>query len=406
MSLPPTAQVLENTTNNSLDLDSLDTSSVLAQNKSLQQSEWKGHVRVKVTRAAATIEGPSFATEAAAAKAESEVFGAKANPDQATMTLVETGSDVTENSDPIHADSLMNLHDDDFLPDSPLMMDNTQCINPCAAPHNGFRLPKSRQAHYGEVRNELSSTHTATSDYDFVHHHQQQQQQHSQHFAPSYETTNHLQYEDQNQSLAPNQEDNSIHHISMAYQMPVYEHQYHQESNHFHSPTSDTSMYHQVSNVLAPDAMDFFSNFDHNDHEDLMVPPPPPPPFNFDITDASPADDCSQPASPLNAMEDPCGSPSSAKKKTKKKQASPSQRKSRRSSSKSKSRVRSRRGSPPQRELTSRFRGVCWYKRTKRWVVQLKINGVRRHVGYFKDENAAAVAYEEAIREIRGDTTN
>ncbi|GBG24998.1 Hypothetical Protein FCC1311_012152 [Hondaea fermentalgiana] len=55
----------------------------------------------------------------------------------------------------------------------------------------------------------------------------------------------------------------------------------------------------------------------------------------------------------------------------------------------------------PPRRLTSRFRGVCWYKRTKRWVVQLKMAGLRKHVGYFKDELKAAQAYEEALREIQ-----
>jgi hypothetical protein len=55
---------------------------------------------------------------------------------------------------------------------------------------------------------------------------------------------------------------------------------------------------------------------------------------------------------------------------------------------------------PSKRQLTSSYRGVCWYKRTKRWVVQIKVNGVRRHVGYFKDEVAAGLAYEKAVEEV------
>jgi hypothetical protein len=52
-----------------------------------------------------------------------------------------------------------------------------------------------------------------------------------------------------------------------------------------------------------------------------------------------------------------------------------------------------------KRQPTSSYRGVCWYKRTKRWVVQIKVNGLRRHVGYFKDELTAAIAYDKALEE-------
>jgi hypothetical protein len=56
--------------------------------------------------------------------------------------------------------------------------------------------------------------------------------------------------------------------------------------------------------------------------------------------------------------------------------------------------------SDSQRQLTSSFRGVCWYKRTQRWVVQIKIRGVRVHIGYYKDEVEAATAYERAIKKV------
>mmetsp|Transcript_11061 Transcript_11061/g.18107 ORF Transcript_11061/g.18107 Transcript_11061/m.18107 type:complete len:220 (-) Transcript_11061:1103-1762(-) len=54
-----------------------------------------------------------------------------------------------------------------------------------------------------------------------------------------------------------------------------------------------------------------------------------------------------------------------------------------------------------QRNLTSSYRGVCWYKRTNRWVVQIKVKGVRKHIGYFKHELEAAHAYEKAIEKLR-----
>lgn len=53
-----------------------------------------------------------------------------------------------------------------------------------------------------------------------------------------------------------------------------------------------------------------------------------------------------------------------------------------------------------ERQLTSSFRGVCWYKRTQRWVVQIKIRGVRVHIGYYKDEVEAAKTYERVIKKV------
>lgn len=52
-------------------------------------------------------------------------------------------------------------------------------------------------------------------------------------------------------------------------------------------------------------------------------------------------------------------------------------------------------------KLTSQFKGVCWYKRTKKWVVQVKIRGIRQHVGYFDDEEEAAKAYKLALDDIK-----
>jgi hypothetical protein len=54
-------------------------------------------------------------------------------------------------------------------------------------------------------------------------------------------------------------------------------------------------------------------------------------------------------------------------------------------------------------EITSRFRGVCWYKRTKKWVVQTKIAGKRVHVGYFDDEEQAHTAYLDTVAKLRAE---
>jgi hypothetical protein len=50
--------------------------------------------------------------------------------------------------------------------------------------------------------------------------------------------------------------------------------------------------------------------------------------------------------------------------------------------------------------ITSKHRGVCWYRRTKKWVVQTKVNKKRVHVGYFSDEEEAAKAYLIAVANI------
>jgi len=59
-----------------------------------------------------------------------------------------------------------------------------------------------------------------------------------------------------------------------------------------------------------------------------------------------------------------------------------------------------------KRRLTSQYRGVCWYKRTKRWVVQIRVKGIRKHVGYFKNEVEAKVAYREALHELKKQTAS
>jgi hypothetical protein len=46
---------------------------------------------------------------------------------------------------------------------------------------------------------------------------------------------------------------------------------------------------------------------------------------------------------------------------------------------------------------SSRFRGVCWYKPTSKWLVQITIDGKSKHIGYFDDELDAARAYNDAL---------
>jgi hypothetical protein len=55
------------------------------------------------------------------------------------------------------------------------------------------------------------------------------------------------------------------------------------------------------------------------------------------------------------------------------------------------------------RPCTSRFKGVCWETRRGRWLATISKDRVQRRLGSFRDEVAAAQAYDEAARELFGE---
>ena len=56
-----------------------------------------------------------------------------------------------------------------------------------------------------------------------------------------------------------------------------------------------------------------------------------------------------------------------------------------------------------QRNSTSRYKGVSWNKRDKRWVSQIRVNGKIKVLGSFKEELKAAKAYDNFAKELHGE---
>ena len=52
---------------------------------------------------------------------------------------------------------------------------------------------------------------------------------------------------------------------------------------------------------------------------------------------------------------------------------------------------------------SSKYKGVSLYKKTGKWTAQIHINGRKKHLGYFKDEIAAALEYNIAAKKYFGE---
>ena len=55
-----------------------------------------------------------------------------------------------------------------------------------------------------------------------------------------------------------------------------------------------------------------------------------------------------------------------------------------------------------QTNNTSGYQGVTWHWPTQKWLSQIRANRQKRHLGLFETKEAAALAYNEAARELHG----
>jgi hypothetical protein len=67
------------------------------------------------------------------------------------------------------------------------------------------------------------------------------------------------------------------------------------------------------------------------------------------------------------------------------------------------SRSQNHANTPLSRANTSGFKGVYWAPHTARWRAAIKVNGKKRHLGYFYSANDAALAYEAAANKMFGE---
>ena len=53
---------------------------------------------------------------------------------------------------------------------------------------------------------------------------------------------------------------------------------------------------------------------------------------------------------------------------------------------------------------TSQYTGVSWYKKSKKWVAQIHVNGYKKYLGLFTDEYQAHLSYQSALSQLNNPT--
>ena len=57
----------------------------------------------------------------------------------------------------------------------------------------------------------------------------------------------------------------------------------------------------------------------------------------------------------------------------------------------------------PHYNSSSKYKGVYWHKRAKKWTAQIRVNDIRTHLGMFESQFCGALAYDEAARKHYGE---
>ena len=52
------------------------------------------------------------------------------------------------------------------------------------------------------------------------------------------------------------------------------------------------------------------------------------------------------------------------------------------------------------KNCSSKYKGVCWNKQNSKWIAQIRIDGKKKHLGYFDNEQEAVEAYKKKYDEI------
>jgi hypothetical protein len=52
--------------------------------------------------------------------------------------------------------------------------------------------------------------------------------------------------------------------------------------------------------------------------------------------------------------------------------------------------------------VTTKFKGICWHKRLKKWQANICFNSRKIHIGYFDTEAEAACAYDQKCKHLFG----
>lgn len=57
----------------------------------------------------------------------------------------------------------------------------------------------------------------------------------------------------------------------------------------------------------------------------------------------------------------------------------------------------------PNKNGTSKYKGVSWYKKSNKWRATISINGTKKTIGYYNNEYDAHLAYEKIAKELHKD---